>query len=89
MVMIGFDYGSPELLFGGMQTICPYSPGCASVHLGPLESAMPPVTVPAWSCMLSGRTPGELGVYGFRNRADHGYDAMAFATSRSIRPLAN
>jgi predicted AlkP superfamily phosphohydrolase/phosphomutase len=52
---------------------------------GPLESTAPPITVPAWSCMLSGRTPGELGVYGFRNRRDHGYDQLAFATSRAIR----
>ena len=37
---------------------------------------MPPITVPAWSCMMASRTPGDLGVYGFRNRADHTYDGL-------------
>ena len=51
---------------------------------GPLRSVDPPITVPAWSCMMTGRDPGELGIYGFRNRADHGYDSLAVADSRSV-----
>jgi predicted AlkP superfamily phosphohydrolase/phosphomutase len=51
---------------------------------GPLESIIPPITVPAWTCMLSGKDPGELGIYGFRNRADHGYTKMSIATSRDV-----
>jgi predicted AlkP superfamily phosphohydrolase/phosphomutase len=35
--------------------------------------------------MLSGRTPGEIGVYGFRNRADRSYSGLSVATSRSVR----
>jgi predicted AlkP superfamily phosphohydrolase/phosphomutase len=35
---------------------------------GPLRSSEPPITVPAWTCMVSGRDAGELGLYGFRNR---------------------
>ena len=35
--------------------------------------------------MLTGRDPGELGIYGFRNRADHGYDALDVADSRAVR----
>jgi predicted AlkP superfamily phosphohydrolase/phosphomutase len=34
--------------------------------------------------MTSSRSPGALGFYGFRNRKDHSYDAMAFADSRSV-----
>ena len=41
----------------------------ASGTWGPLRSVDPPITVPAWSCMTSGRDPGELGIYGFRNRS--------------------
>ncbi|MEN3045878.1 MAG: alkaline phosphatase family protein [Candidatus Hydrothermales bacterium] len=40
---------------------------------GILKSIIPPITVPAWTCMLSGKTPGELGIYGFRNRKDADY----------------
>ena len=50
---------------------------------GRLTSVVPPITVPAWSCMMASRTPGDLGVYGFRNRADHSYDALVFADSRA------
>jgi len=44
----------------------------------------PPITVPAWMCMMTGRDPGQLGVYGFRNRRDHGYDALEVATSNAF-----
>ncbi len=52
---------------------------------GRLTSVIPPITVPAWSCMMSSRTPGDLGVYGFRNRADHTYDGAFIADSTAIR----
>ena len=35
--------------------------------------------------MTSSRSPGALGFYGFRNRRDHSYDALAFADSRAVR----
>ena len=38
---------------------------------GPLRSTDPPITVPAWTSMTTGKDPGELGLYGFRNRQDH------------------
>ena len=31
--------------------------------------------------MMSSRTPGELGIYGFRNRADRTYDHLSIALS--------
>jgi predicted AlkP superfamily phosphohydrolase/phosphomutase len=52
---------------------------------GRLESTIPPITVPAWTCMLTGKDPGELGLYGFRNRADYSYERMSIATSDKIR----
>ena len=53
---------------------------------GQLESIIPPITVPAWMCMATGQDPGSLGVYGFRNRRDHSYDALRLVDSRSITP---
>jgi predicted AlkP superfamily phosphohydrolase/phosphomutase len=52
---------------------------------GRLTSVVPPITVPAWSCMMASRTPGDLGVYGFRNRADHSYDALFIANATAIK----
>jgi len=33
-----------------------------------LRSCHPPITIPAWIVMFTGKTPGELGIYGFRHR---------------------
>jgi predicted AlkP superfamily phosphohydrolase/phosphomutase len=33
-----------------------------------MRSCYPPITVPAWMVMFTGKTPGELGIYGFRHR---------------------
>jgi predicted AlkP superfamily phosphohydrolase/phosphomutase len=52
---------------------------------GRLMSVVPPITVPAWSCMMSSRTPGDLGVYGFRNRSDHSYDGLFIANGTAIK----
>ena len=52
---------------------------------GELESTIPPITVPAWMCMMTSRDPGELGIYGFRNRKDYSYDALTIANSRVIK----
>ena len=51
---------------------------------GPLSSSIPCITVPAWTSMLSGKDPGVLGFYGFRNRADHSYERMNIATGNAI-----
>ncbi len=52
---------------------------------GPMTSTIPPITVPAWSCMASSKDPGTLGIYGFRNRKDHSYDGLSIATSADVR----
>jgi len=52
---------------------------------GKLRSTDPPITIPAWSSMMSGKSPGTLGFYGFRNRSDYSYDKLSFATSHMVR----
>jgi predicted AlkP superfamily phosphohydrolase/phosphomutase len=52
---------------------------------GPLESITPPITVPAWMCMMTSKDPGTLGIYGFRNRKDHTYEGLTFATSWAVK----
>jgi predicted AlkP superfamily phosphohydrolase/phosphomutase len=52
---------------------------------GPLESSDPHITVPAWTCMMSSKDPGTLGFYGFRNRKDHSYDGLTFATAEKVK----
>jgi len=86
VAVVGLDCGTPELLFDRHADDMPTLRKLTEQALwGPLRSVVPPITVPAWSCMASGLTPGELGVYGFRNRSDHSYDKLAFATSKAIK----
>lgn len=86
VAIIGMDCWEPSLVFErwrselpNMQRLMQYG------RWGNLESCMPPITVPAWSCMATSKDPGTLGVYGFRNRKDYSYDGLEIATNLSIR----
>ncbi len=84
--VLGLDCLTPQLLFDAYQDELPNFRGLMQQGAwGRLRSSDPPITVPAWACMFSGRDPGELGLYGFRNRADHSYDNLALADSRAVR----
>lgn len=50
-----------------------------------LESCNPPITIPAWMVMMTGKSPGELGVYGWRQRKGFSYNDGWLASSQSIR----
>jgi predicted AlkP superfamily phosphohydrolase/phosphomutase len=81
--VIGLDCAPPRLVFDEWKAELPHLARLQDEGIwGPLESCVPPITVPAWSSMLSSKDPGQLGFYGFRNRADHSYEAhIANATS--------
>jgi predicted AlkP superfamily phosphohydrolase/phosphomutase len=85
-MIVGLDCAEPSLVFERWRDRLPTLSGLAEtgVH-GRLTSVIPPITVPAWSCMMSSRTPGDLGVYGFRNRADHTYEGSFIADGSAIR----
>ena len=42
--------------------------------------------MPAWMTMMTSRQPGQLGIYGFRNRADHSYERVFTATEPWTQP---
>lgn len=85
VLIIGLDCATPQLVFDQWQEKLPnLSRLMQKGSYGLLKSCVPPITVPAWSCMLSGKNPGKLGCYGFRNRSDYSYDGLSFATSKAI-----
>jgi predicted AlkP superfamily phosphohydrolase/phosphomutase len=55
---------------------------------GKLESCHPPITIPAWAVMVTGKDPGTLGIYGFRHRKKGSYTEMWIANSHSIKERA-
>jgi predicted AlkP superfamily phosphohydrolase/phosphomutase len=52
---------------------------------GTLKSCHPPITVPAWRVMMSSKSPGELGIYGFRHRKGFSYNDGWFTTSLAVK----
>jgi len=86
VLVIGLDCMTPQLLFDQWLDQLPTIKSLveSSIH-GPLKSCVPPITVPAWACMTTSKNPGQLGVYGFRNRLDHSYDGLTIATSQEIK----
>ncbi|MGH2936195.1 MAG: alkaline phosphatase family protein, partial [Gaiellaceae bacterium] len=85
VMIVGLDCAEPSLVLDRWRERLPVLSGLMERGVsGRLTSVVPPITVPAWSCMMSSRTPGDLGVYGFRNRADHTYDGAFIADGSAI-----
>jgi predicted AlkP superfamily phosphohydrolase/phosphomutase len=86
LVVIGLDCAAPELVFDRFRGRLPHLEGLmARGTWGRLRSCDPPITVPAWSVMMSSKDPGTLGIYGFRNRSDHSYEKLEFATGAAVK----
>jgi predicted AlkP superfamily phosphohydrolase/phosphomutase len=84
-MIIGLDCAEPTLVLDRWRSQLPTLAELMERGVsGRLTSVVPPITVPAWSCMMSSRTPGDLGIYGFRNRADRSYDALYVANGADV-----
>jgi len=86
ILVLGLAGASPELLFG-FEDLPNLRQLMGAGAYGPLESVVPPITVPAWMCLAASQDPGSLGVYGFRNRVDHSYGDLEVVNSQSISEL--
>src|ERR687891_409524 len=77
VMVIGLDCAPPEHIFDEYAGDIPNLTKLRENGLfGPLTSIVPPITVPAWACMVTSKDPGQLGIYGFRNRKDHTYEGL-------------
>ena len=86
VAVFGLDCSEPSLMFDKWIDELPHIRRLTETGTyGELTSCTPPITVPAWSCMASSKDPGTLGIYGFRNRADHSYEKLMIATSLAVR----
>lgn len=86
VALIGLDCAEPTLVFDRFAHRLPNLTRLREQGAwGKLRSCDPPITVPAWMSMMSGKDPGTLGYYGFRNRADRSYEKMTTATSLAVK----
>ena len=86
MLVIGLDAAPAKLLYEEFKDELEV--------LGPLvdestrylmRTSHPPITIPAWMSMVTGKTPGELGLYGFRHRKPGNYLDFYIANYRFIK----
>jgi len=80
--VIGLDSTPPRFLFEDFKHDLPnfkmLIEGGSVAHL---RSIIPPITIPAWMSMCSGKDAGELGVYGFRSRSGNSYTDFDISTA--------
>lgn len=89
VLFVGLDCASPELVLGRWRAELPVLSGLLEgASYGRLRAVHPPITVPAWACMLTGRDPGELGLYGFRTRPDREGTPPRLCDSSSLQAPA-
>src|SRR5688500_20347510 len=85
LLVIGLDCAAPQFVFEQWREELPTLRRLMETGAyGRLQSTHPPITVPAWASMMSSRDPGELGIYGFRNRKDYSYDGYTIANATSM-----
>ncbi|WP_456469352.1 alkaline phosphatase family protein [Archaeoglobus sp.] len=86
LFVAGLDSAPPELLFSEFIDDLPNIKKLLSDSVyGPMKSSIPAITIPAWMCMATGKTPGELGLYGFRHRKKNSYKDIWIAHSLTVK----
>jgi adenylyl-sulfate kinase len=86
VAVIGLDGVPPSLVFGEAADHLPNLRALMEHGAwGPLRSTDPPITVPAWTTITTGKDPGELGIYGFRNRVRNDYSPMATVNASHVQ----
>jgi len=85
VLVVGLDSAAPELVFDKFQNRLPNLRKLKEKGIyGKLRSCIPAITIPAWTVMMTGKSPGKLGLYGFRHRRAYSYGDMWIANSQKI-----
>ncbi|MDR7518890.1 MAG: alkaline phosphatase family protein [Armatimonadota bacterium] len=86
LLIAGLDCAAPRLVFEEFAADLPtFRALMGSGTYGILRSCDPPITVPAWTVMATGKTPGELGMYGFRHRRGASYTEGWIVSSQTVQ----
>ncbi len=89
VLVLGLDSVPAPLLF---QRFREHLPNLRSLMdagaYGVLMSCDPPITIPAWMVMMTSKSPGRLGIYGFRHRRGYSYSEITLPTTASVREPA-
>ena len=86
LFVIGLDCAPPKLLYDEFKDELPVLGSLLDESSkATLHSSHPPITIPAWLIMVTGKTAGELGMYGFRHRKPGHYNEFYIVNSRFVK----
>ncbi len=86
VVIIGWDCAPPQLVLDQWLDDLPHLKAIVEGGAaGRMRSSDPPITVPAWTCMMTSVNPGQLGFFGFRNRRIGEYDGKWIANNSAVK----
>ncbi len=86
LFILGLDCATPQLIFDRFFDELPCLAKIISLskEYGLLRSTDPPVTIPAWMSMFTGKDPGQLGFYGFTDRLNYSYNETHIVNSNDL-----
>ncbi|MDD5454419.1 MAG: alkaline phosphatase family protein [Candidatus Ratteibacteria bacterium] len=86
VLVMGLDCATPKIIFGDLLDRLPNIKRLIENGIAAkLHSSYPPITIPAWMVMATGKDPGQLGDYGFRYRKPEDYQTFHIANSHHIK----
>lgn len=86
--VIGLDSAPPQIVFDRKDELPHIKYLIENGTSGFFRTTDPPITIPAWLSMVTGKDPGKMGLYGFRYRKPGTYNDMYFATSDIVKEPA-
>jgi len=86
LLVIGLDCLTPQLALDSWLDDMPNLRALARQGIAArLRSTIPPITIPAWTAMMTSKDPGMLGLYGFRNRVSYDYGSLKIASANDVK----
>lgn len=73
-LLVGLDGASPHLIHRWRESLPHLNALIQSGASGTLQSVIPPRSIPAWYCFITGMNPAKIGVFGFSQRLPGTYD---------------
>ena len=84
VLMIGLDAAEPSLIEKWRDDLPNLSRIMREGTYGRMRSSDPPVSIPAWNCLCTGKNPGKIGTYDFIYRESGGWK-IKFVNSTVVR----
>jgi predicted AlkP superfamily phosphohydrolase/phosphomutase len=88
ILIIGLDSAPAEIVIDRREELPVLRRLLENGMYGKMRSSDPPITIPAWMVMCTGKDAGRIGIYGFRHREGYSYDKMWITSSGTLKEKA-